>query len=141
MTGETDLGILLASMTPSLDPTRYVFTHLAERDWQRIATIKPVGVYIEKEGPTLILSEDQARLHHLTASEPMCCITLNVHSSLEAVGLTAAVSNELAKLGISANIIAAFFHDHVFVPASHAHAALEALHELSDRARHQATQG
>ena len=60
------------------------------------------------------------------------CITLNVHSSLEAVGLTAAVSGKLAETGISANVIAAYYHDHIFVPAEKADAALSALNELSN---------
>ena len=58
-------------------------------------------------------------------------ITLKVHSSLEAVGLTAAVSNKLAEKGISANVIAAYYHDHIFVQAENADAALSALNEFS----------
>ena len=50
-----------------------------------------------------------------------------MHSSLIAVGLTAAVSGTLAAHNISANIIAAFFHDHLFVPQEDAERALAAL--------------
>ncbi len=42
-------------------------------------------------------------------------ITLTVHSSLDAVGLTAAVATKLASYGISANVVAAYYHDHIFV--------------------------
>ncbi len=58
-------------------------------------------------------------------------ITLTVHSSLDAVGLTAAVSTKLASKGISANVIAAFYHDHIFIPSEKAHQALDALDEFN----------
>ncbi|WP_036823971.1 ACT domain-containing protein, partial [Photobacterium sanctipauli] len=54
-------------------------------------------------------------------------ITLTVHSSLEAVGLTAAVATRLAEYSISANVVAAYYHDHVFVPVNRAEEALQAL--------------
>ena len=60
-----------------------------------------------------------------------CQITLNVHSSLEAVGLTAAVSAKLSAQGISANVIAAYYHDHIFVQSAKAEMALLALQEFS----------
>ena len=68
-----------------------------------------------------------AASHGLVASAPMRCITLTVHSSLEAVGLTAAIATELARFGVSANVVAAYFHDHVFVPSAQAEQALAAL--------------
>lgn len=58
-------------------------------------------------------------------------ITLTIHSSLDAVGLTAAVSAKLAEKGISANVIAAYYHDHIFVQAEKAELAIEALSEFS----------
>ena len=60
-------------------------------------------------------------------------ITLNIHSSLEAVGLTAAVAAALAARGISANMIAAVHHDHVFVPWERREEAMTALRELAAR--------
>lgn len=54
-------------------------------------------------------------------------ITLTIHSSLDAVGITAAVSTKLAEQGISANVIAAYYHDHIFVQAEKAELAIEAL--------------
>ena len=58
-------------------------------------------------------------------------ITLQVHSSLEAVGITAAVSTALTKKGISANVIAAYYHDHMFVPSSKSNSALDALKSIT----------
>jgi len=62
-------------------------------------------------------------------------ITLGVHSSLEAVGLTAAVSTLLARHGISANMIAGYHHDHLFVPANDAERAVELLIQLAEESR------
>jgi hypothetical protein len=62
-------------------------------------------------------------------------IALGVQSSLEAVGLTAAVAGALARQGISANMVAAFHHDHVFVPADRAEEALACLLDLRGGAR------
>jgi hypothetical protein len=59
------------------------------------------------------------------------CIALEVHSSLEAVGLTAAVIKKLTEKDISANVIAAYYHDYIFVQAEKADTALSALEELS----------
>ena len=61
----------------------------------------------------------------------MACITLRIHSSLAAVGLTAAVSGALAAEGISANMIAGFHHDHILLPAADADRALDILKGLS----------
>ncbi len=83
---------------------------------------------------TLILPAEVAAAHDLAASAPLRMITLSVHSSLEAVGLTAAVAAVLTEAGISANVVAAFHHDHVFVPAERAQDALSALQGLSERA-------
>jgi len=62
-------------------------------------------------------------------------ITLTVHSSLEAVGLTAAFATELTRHGISANVVAGYYHDHIFVGAGDAERAVAALQGLSERHR------
>ena len=62
-------------------------------------------------------------------------ITLQVHSSLTAVGLTARVADALAEAGISANMVAAIHHDHVFVPWERREESLAILHRLSDERR------
>ncbi len=58
-------------------------------------------------------------------------ITLKVNSALEAVGLTAAFSSALGDAGISCNVIAAYHHDHIFVPLQEAQKALEVLEHLA----------
>jgi hypothetical protein len=56
-----------------------------------------------------------------------------VHSALDGTGLTAAVSAALAAAGIPCNMVAAFHHDHVFVPAAMAARALAVLQQRASR--------
>jgi hypothetical protein len=58
-------------------------------------------------------------------------ITLNVHSSLEAVGFIARVATELAKHGMGVNPVSGFYHDHLFVPEGRERDALEILGRLA----------
>jgi hypothetical protein len=57
-------------------------------------------------------------------------ITLTVFSSLEGIGLTAAVSDALTRDGIPCNMVAAYHHDHVFVPSDKAERAMAVLIDL-----------
>jgi hypothetical protein len=93
-------------------------------------SLLPVATFAEAAGLTLVLSAataDSAGMHY---DEQFRQITLTVHSSLQAVGLTAAVSTKLTEKGISANVIAAYYHDHIFVPVAQAEQALLALQEM-----------
>ena len=127
MTGETDLTTLLHNLSPSLNPQDYVFCTIADAAYGDFAEHKPLASFMETEGLTLVLLKSSADKAGLTYEGSFKCITLNVHSSLEAVGLTAAVATRLAEQGISANVIAAFFHDHIFVASADADRALAAL--------------
>lgn len=133
MSGIRELSILLSSMEPSLEAGEFVYCTVGGADPQDYLHLKPRGLFQEAEGLTLILPAETARAAGLTASAPLHCITLNVHSSLEAVGLTAAVSAALSEEGISANVVAAYYHDHVFVPTADAARALKTLRALSAR--------
>ena len=84
----------------------------------------------EKEGMTFILDLKDAIGKDIDCQSVYRLITLNVHSSLEAVGLTAAFSAKLTEKSISANVIAAYYHDHIFVPKEKAEQALNAILEL-----------
>ncbi|CAM3826790.1 ACT domain-containing protein [Vibrio aquimaris] len=130
MSGITDLDQLLLSMQPKLSDGEFVFCTVKD-DLQNYTKVKPLASFIEAEGLTLVLEKDMAEKSGIDFEGIYRQITLTVHSSLEAVGLTAAVSTKLASKGISANVIAAYYHDHIFVPASKANAALAALMELS----------
>ncbi|TIU36319.1 MAG: ribonuclease H family protein, partial [Mesorhizobium sp.] len=91
MTGETDLKTLLASMTPELLAGTYVFATLAPGVAQPEG-LEPVMVFREREGVTLIVTEEKAIAAALTASFRCRMVTLNIHSSLEAVGFLAAIT-------------------------------------------------
>ncbi|MFT6141739.1 MAG: hypothetical protein ACJAYB_003378 [Psychromonas sp.] len=130
MAGETNLIKLLASMKPVLLDQEYVFCTIEGAQYGDYAEISPLASYLESEGLTLLVSRDNAQQANLTYESVFKCITLTVHSSLEAVGLTAAVSSKLTEKGISANVIAAYYHDHFFVQAEKADMAIAALNEF-----------
>ncbi|PCI77141.1 MAG: transporter [SAR86 cluster bacterium] len=130
MAGEDDLDKLLVLLQPKLLPGDFVFYTAANLKYGDLAELQPLASYQEEEGLTLVLDKQAADGAGLAYDAVYNCITLMVHSSLDAVGLTAAVSGKLAANGISANIIAAFYHDHVFVPKNKAQIALRLLTEL-----------
>ena len=130
MSGITDLQQLLKSMAPELKEGEFVFCTV-EGDLSQYVGLSPISTFQEQEGLTLVLGKDNADKAGLAYEGTFRMITLTVHSSLEAVGLTAAVASKLAERGISANVIAAYYHDHVFVQSAKATEALEALHSFS----------
>jgi len=130
MTPITDLKQLLASMAPQLHSEEYVFCSLAG-EYGDYAHLNPVTAFREQEGLSLVLPKASAEVENITFDATFKMITLTVHSSLEAVGLTAAVAAKLTEHNISANVIAAFHHDHIMIPTDNADAAMKALHELS----------
>ncbi|MFI8744804.1 ACT domain-containing protein [Pseudomonas sp. NPDC077186] len=129
MSGETDLARLLQSMTPHLNRGQYVFCCVAaDRD---CSALQPLASMCEGEGLSLVLPREVADAHGLNYDYVAAWITLEVHSSLAAVGLTASFSAALAQAGISCNVIAGVHHDHLFVPVERAEKALSTLHALA----------
>jgi hypothetical protein len=129
MTGEKDLGKLLRTMKPEQQPGDYVFC-LVE-DLSTVPLGEVVLMFRENEGITVVVSKKLADTLGLSYSFVATWITLTVHSSLEAVGLTAAFSKALAENGISCNVVAAFYHDHLFVQQKDTAKAMEILNGLS----------
>ena len=125
-----DLPTLLRSLDPYLHPERFAFATLPGRVPPGIYETA-VATFREGEGLSVVLPVAAARQYGLRYDGTYAMITLRVRSSLAAVGLTAAVAAALSGAGISANVIAAYHHDHVFVPAPSATDALGALRELS----------
>jgi precorrin-6B methylase 2 len=124
----SDAQAMLRQMAPVRRPGEYVFV------WGRPdLAAQAIGSFAEDEGPSLILPVAVAQAAGI-AGDPMACLTLTVWSSLTAVGLTTAVSAALEAERIPANIVAAFHHDHVFVPAAMADRALAALRACAARA-------
>lgn len=131
MSGERNLMTLLSSMSPKILPESYVFCSVAGKYGDH-CELMPLAAFSESEGLTLVLTKQMADQAQLTYSSVFKGITLMVHSSLDAVGLTAAVSGKLAGKGISANVIAAYYHDHIFVQEEKIGQAIEALNEFSE---------
>lgn len=131
MAGETNLGKLLACMSPEVLEHEYVFCSIADAAYGDLKELKPLAAFTETEGLTLVVPKTQADAHGLAYESVFKGITLTVHSSLDAVGLTAAVASKLAEHGISANVIAAYYHDHIFVQAARVEQALAALGEFA----------
>jgi len=129
MAGETNLSLLLRSMAPHLNEGDYVFCTLLPGT--AIDLTHVVGSFREQEGLTVILARDKAQALGLSFDYVAAWITLNVHSALQAVGLTAAFATALGEAGISCNVIAGYYHDHLFVAREHADRALEALLRLA----------
>jgi hypothetical protein len=130
LAGEIDLKKLLANLVPLLDSREYVFCSFKDSDYGDYAELKPIASFIEAEGLTLVMAKDSADKEGISYQGTYKRITLNIYSSLDAVGLTAAVSTLLAKQGISANMIAAYYHDHIFVKTDHAERALALLQSV-----------
>ena len=129
MAGETALATLLRSMSPQLNDGDYVFCTLPD---QRIPTgCEVIGSFREREGLTVIVERQQAEQAGLAFDYVAAWITLNVHSALEAVGLTAAFASALGQAGISCNVIAGYYHDHLFVGRADAERAMQVLRQLA----------
>lgn len=130
MTGEKNLEKLLKSIQPKHNEGEYVFCvvkNIANFDLNKI-----IMFFREEEEVTLILRKEDADEFNLEYSYIASWITLTVHSSLEAVGLTAAFSKSLSENNISCNVVAAYYHDHIFVNVKDTEAAMKALLKLSE---------
>lgn len=132
MAGETSLTTLLRSMSPQLNAGDYVFCTL--RDGLLPSGVDIIGSFREQEGLTVILERSQAEQAGFNFDYVAAWITLNVHSALEAVGLTAAFATALGKAGISCNVIAGYYHDHLFVGQADAERAMQVLRDLAANA-------
>lgn len=131
MAGEIDLDKLLASMSPILMEGEYVFCSFQDAQYGDYMELEPIVTIKETEGLTLVVPKNIADINNLSYESVFKGITLSVHSGLEAVGLTAAFSSKLSDHGISANVIAGYYHDHIFVQNELADQAIEALNELT----------
>ncbi|WP_300083562.1 ACT domain-containing protein [Propioniciclava sp.] len=126
MAGLTNLHEILGALRPSVRTGRFVV----------VSSPTPPDVdaqarIVEEEGTTLILTQDAADAAGLPYDAVFGWITLQVHSSLESVGITSAVSTALARVGISCNVLAGFYHDHLLVPVDDVDEAVDVLGGLS----------
>jgi len=127
-----NLAVLLRSMEPVLHGGVYAYCVVPHE--ANIAGLSPVATVSEAEGLTLVLPEEHAVNAGFSVLFRAAWITLTVHSDLQAVGLTAAFASALGQAGISCNVVAGAYHDHIFVPVEQAQQALAALQSLQHEA-------
>lgn len=130
MPGETDLDEMLRTLTVSVRPARYTMV--------TVDGPVPLGpgieaVLTEAEGTTVVATVDETERRGWPVEFVASWLTLEVHSALDAVGLTAAISAALAEDGIPVNVLAGYFHDHLLVPADRAAGAVDCLARLAER--------
>lgn len=126
--GGTNLAKLIASMQPKLMPHTYVFAKT--QDKALAAKADALMTFHETEATTLILRQTEADKHGIDYDFPCRQITLNIHSSLEAVGFIALIATQLSKYNMGVNPVAGFYHDHLFIDVNRADDAMQALAEL-----------
>ena len=126
---ETNLDIILKSLNPALNDGDFVFC--TGNNFCPKHINQAIMLFKETEGTTLIFQKETADLFNFQYSFVASWITLRVHSSLNALGLTSSFSSALAAEGISCNVVAAFYHDHIFVATKDAKRAMMVLKKLS----------
>jgi len=115
MNGEIDLQRMLAEMRVAVRDDVYCMVSLAAPSEHLRASA--AAMITEAEAVTLVITTAQADAEGLPYDFPAAWLTLEVHSSLHAVGLTAAVARMLTDEGVPCNVLAGFYHDHLLVPA------------------------
>lgn len=134
MAGNSDLASLLRHMGPRLRPETFVYCNFP--DFELPTGITPLCTFREDEGLTAIVEREEAERARIPHVFEARLITLTVHSSLDAVGLLAAVASRLAEARIPCNVIAAYHHDHLLVPRHLASDAMRLLAALADADAH-----
>lgn len=129
MHGETNLSVLIKNMQPVLNDGLYVFCLIPHQTTLDIPQI--VFFFKEKEGITVVVEKTYADANGFEYTAVFAWITLHIHSALEAVGLTAAFSNALADNQISCNVVAGYYHDHIFVQHDLGRKAIDVLRKLA----------
>ena len=128
----SDLDELLRGMRPVLHEGVYAYACLPHAS--DVQALEAVVTVHEAEGVTVVVDEAKAMAAGMPVLFRAAWITLEVHSDLQAVGLTAAFATALAGAGIGCNVVAGAFHDHLFVPVEQRDAAMAALLALQRNA-------
>lgn len=127
MSGETDLAKMLSSLRVSRRPETYTVVTLP----QSIALAEGIEAVIsETEGTTAIVTTEEAERRGWPVGFRAAWLTIEIHSALEAVGLTAAMATALGARGIPCNVLAGYYHDHLLVPVERVDEAIAVLENL-----------
>ena len=126
MSGETDLATMLATLRIQRRPGTFAYVSLPEVP----ADVTPEATVVETEGVTVVVPAELAKSRGWDVAFEGAWLTLELHSALEAVGLTAAFSRALGDAVIPCNVLAGTYHDHILVPADRADEAITALENL-----------
>jgi uncharacterized protein len=127
--GDTDVVAMLSSLEVDQRPGRYVYVSVPHGRLLRV-DVQPLAMVEEAEGTTYVVHQEDADRDGYHYDFVGAWLTVRVHSSLAAVGLTAVISRALADAGVAANMLAGTYHDHVIVPCDRvddARAAIAAL--------------
>jgi hypothetical protein len=130
MPGEKNLAALLSSMEPVLHADEFVYCSVPDA-----TGIETLCCFRETEGVTVICRREEAERRNLPFVFPCRMITLNVHSSLEAIGFLAAIAAPLAAEGIGVNVISGYYHDHLFVQPKDSERTIAVLRQLQRAAQ------
>mgnify|MGYP001570329292 FL=1 len=130
MTGQTNLSEVLKSMQVSCDNIEYGFASV--KDKQVNFDEQVLGTFKENEGLTVIAQKEYLETNNIQYEGPYAKLTIEIHTSLELVGLTAVLAKKLAENQISANVVAGYFHDHIFVQYAVRQKAIEAINNLKE---------
>ncbi|MDT3766994.1 ACT domain-containing protein [Gleimia hominis] len=109
----------------------YVFANLDEIP----EGVEPFATVREKEGTTIVISEDRAEKAGLPTDNRFARITLELPSSLLSIGLAATIGQTLAARSITCNQLAGFHHEHLFVQVDKADEALSIMRDLKEQAK------
>lgn len=133
--GETNLTTLLSTLQATLHPETFVFVTFPPHASTPPTSLDIQMSFRELEGQTIITTQSSAISHNLEHTFPCRMVTLNVHSSLEAVGFIAAISAKLTEANIGVNPVSGFFHDHCFIPAGKEERVLQILRDIALEAK------
>ena len=131
MRSHKKLKHLISKLSPRLNEGDYVFVSV--KSTKEFSRSMVLFEFKEKEGTTIVLSQKAADQYNLKYTFIACWITLEVYSSLNAIGLTAAISTALTKHEIPCNIVAGYHHDHLFVRKELAAQTMSVLRNLSSQ--------
>ena len=131
--GELELSKLLATIKPVLSSSTYVWATLPH-DTPVPSSLPVQMLFREAEGTTLITTRNAADTEGIDYHFVSRMITLDLNSSLDAVGFLAFITNRLKALGVGINPVSGYHHDHLFVPAGSEEEVINCLQEIAREA-------